>query len=140
MAKIKVTETYFREPEKISEDTFLSLKREISRNPNFEIDPNPETFSGHFSSDLKIIKICAVIILLGLIISLLFSNYPNDLADKLGGGVAAISSLVIAFAGLRMFFEGPSYSTYIKNKKDYFFRMKNVIKNTNSYREFVFNF
>ena len=139
MATIRYTKTYFNEPGRINEDTFYSLKQQLSRNPNFEIDPNPETFSQHFSGALKVLKICGSIAAVCLLFGLGLSKHAGDFWDNLAIP-AAICFLIIFFTGFQLLLEGPSYATYVKKKIDYFSRMKYAIQNTSSYREFCISF
>ena len=140
MATIRYTTTYFNEPGSINEDSYNQLKRELLRNPNFEIDPNPETFSQHFSSALRVIKICGIAVIVGAFIALALSSKPGDWADSLGATAAGIGSFIIIFAGIHLLLEGPSYATYVKKKTEYFSRMKYAIQATNSYSEFSKSF
>jgi hypothetical protein len=137
MATIRYTKTYFNKPNRINEEAYNAMKRELTRNANFEIDPNPETFSEHFSGSLKIIKICGIVIIACLFISFVLG------IDKRGDYIAApagIGVFVIIFTGIHLLLEGPSFATYVKEKTEYFSRMKYAIQNTNSYREFSLSF
>ncbi len=140
MATVRYTKTYFNEPGRINEDTFYSLKKELSRNPNFEIDPNPETFSEHFSGALKTIKICGIGGGIGIFVALVLSSGAGDWADSIGATAFGIGTLIIIFTGIHLLLEGPSFATYVKKKTEYFSRMKYAILNTNSYREFCISF
>jgi len=140
MPTIRYTKTFFKQPSRINEDTYDTLKRELIKNPNFEIDPNPETFSQHFKGSLKTIKVCGIIIIISLVLSLGFSDHAGDFFDKLAipGGICIFIIIFTAIPLLLM--EGPSYATYVKKKTEYFSRMKYGIQNTGSYREFCLSF
>ncbi len=140
MATIRYTKTYFNEPDPINKDTFLLLKEQLSRNPNFEIDPNPETFSERFGFTLKIIKICGIGGGIGIFLSLVLSSRAGDWADKIGAKAFMICTIVIIAIGIPLLLEGPSFATYVKRKTEYFSRMKYVIQNTDSYHEFCISF
>ena len=134
MGIIRYTKTYFNEPGRINEVTYQSLKIELNRNPNYKIDPNPETFSEHFSGILKVIKICG-----GVIVGALFFSFVLGI-DKRGdvlAPIAGIAFLILFFSLIPLFLEGPSYATYVKQKKEYYGRMKYAIQNTSSYYEFM---
>lgn len=131
MGTIRYTKTYFNEPGRINEETYHTIKRELLRNPNFEIDPNNETFSQHFSGLLKTIGIS-----FGLAIFCFGLFKDGNPMIAVGG----ISMMTFFFSLIYLFLEGPSYATFVKKKTDYFSRMKYAIQNTNSYREFSLSF
>ena len=128
MAVIRYTKTYFREPGLISEDTYNGIRGQLMRNPNAEVDPDPETFSQHFSGLLKTIGISFLLALF------CFGIFKDDSPMIAVGGISMLVSIVCLFY---LLLEGPSYATYVKQKKEYFARMKFAIKNTSSYWEFV---
>jgi hypothetical protein len=140
MATIRYTKTFFNEPDRISEEDYNSMKRVLCHNPNFEIDPNPETFSEHFSDSLKTIKICGIIMGIGAFIGGVLSK-GQDWALFVGMTMTLILGITpIMFTLYYLLLEGPSFATYLKKKKEYFSRMKYAILNTNSYREFSMTF
>jgi len=124
MAKINYTKTYFSSPGRISEEMYNGFKSQLRLNPNNEIDPNPTTFSEHFKGKLLIIGIS---FFLALFCFGVFEDGNPMIA--LGG----LSVLTFIGAAISLFLEGPSCATYIKEKKEYFSRMKYAIQNTNSY-------
>ena len=136
MAKINYTKTYFSSPGRISEEVYNGFKSKLKSNPNYEIDPNPTTFSEHFKGKLLTIAISIGLFLLGLLIT----------GDKKGDDISiwnpimGISALVAIISLIMLFLEGPSYATYIKEKQEYFSRMKYAIQNTNSYSDFISTF
>jgi hypothetical protein len=141
MIKVKYTETKFKEPNKIDETSYWLIKRELQKNRDFEIDRNHETFSEHFSDDLKILKYgFGISIPVGIIFLALGDNHSfNDSPVYTFFGVI----LTIIFFGSVMFLfmgkiglEGGSYATYLKTRKNYFDRMRNSIIESNSYSEF----
>jgi uncharacterized membrane protein len=145
MVKVKYTETKFNEPNKIDEGTYWLLKRELQKNRDFEIDNNPETFSEHFSEELKILKWgFGISIPVGLIMISLGDNraYSSSPIFILLGVIITIGffgSVLMLFAG-RIGLEGGSYATYLNTRKNYFNRMKNSINESNSYADFCSNF
>jgi len=129
MAKINYTKTYFSSPGRISEEVYNGFKSKLKSNPNYEIDPNPTTFSEHFKGNLLTIGISFIIMIVGF-------GAGEGITTAIGGFA------MIAFIGMliNLFLEGPSYATYIKEKKEYFSRMKYAIQNTNSYNDFISTF
>jgi len=137
MATVRYTKTYFREPGRISEEMYQSFKKELTRNPNSTIDPNPETFTQHFKPTLTALGICAGTILLWLMIETATNTTETfDFFDIFG--VIAIFGVVLI--PINLLLEGPSYATYVKQKDEYFSRLKYAIQNTSSYSEFVSSF
>lgn len=128
MAVIQYTKTYFTEPGRISEETYNEIRGILVRNPNSEVDPNPETFSQRFSGILKTIGI-------SFLIGLFCVGVGKD--NSLWVPVGAISFLTCFVFILLLLLEGPSYATYVKQKKEYFERMKYAIQNTSSYWEYA---
>lgn len=133
MATIRYTKTYFSEPGRISEEMYLNLKRELNKNPHFKIDPNPETFTDRHKGLLMTIAICAGLFVLGLIFT---ANMRGD-DSSIWNPIMGLSMLILIGSVIRLFLEGPSFATYIKQKEEYFSRMKFAIQNTSSYIEFV---
>lgn len=130
MARISYNRTYFVKPGVISEELYKNLRIQLNANSNLEIDPNPETFTKHFNGSFKTIGICVGLILIcGIIMG---NSNEGPLVPIMG-----ISVFIIIFTILYLILEGPSYATYIKDKKEYFDRMKYAIENTSNYREFV---
>src|SRR5689334_8611492 len=113
MARIRYTKTYFREPGSISEDLYQAFKVSVRNNPNFEIDPVPETFSQHFDGLLKTIGIAFFVALF------CFGIFEDGSPMIAIGGFAMVACI---FSIIYLFLEGPSYATYIKRKKEYFSR------------------
>ena len=136
MAIIHYIKTTFIEPGPISQETYLILKLEISRNPKYKISLNSETFWEHFRFELKIIKICGIGICLAILIGTLFAKKDNW-ADTLSAITFGLSFFVIICVIIRLGLEGPSFSDYLINKEKYISKMKNVILDTNSYSEFI---
>ncbi|WP_291100420.1 MULTISPECIES: hypothetical protein [unclassified Empedobacter] len=136
MAKINYTKTYFTTPGRISEEMYNGFKSQLKLNPNYEIDPNPTTFSEHFKGKLLTIAISIGLFLLGLLITA--DNKGDD--SSIWNPVMGISILIAIISIIMLFLEGPSYATYVKEKKEYFSRMKYAIQNSNSYNEFISTF
>lgn len=134
MATIRYTKTYFNPPSRINEDMYISFKKELTKNPNYVIDPNPETFTQRFKPTLTALGICAGVILLWLIVENATNTTETfDFFDIFG--VIAIFGVVLI--PINLLLEGPSFATYIKQKDEYFSRMKYAIQNTSSYSEFI---
>lgn len=144
MATIRYTKTYFNKPKRINEEAYNVLKRELIRNPNFELDPNPETFSEHFSGELKFLKWSAIYLIFFVIIYdplIEDNNLDGTFIDwilAIPAIIAGLGSFFTFFQGLLL--EGPSYATFLKEKSNYFSNMKYAIVNTNSYRDFCMTF
>lgn len=136
MAKINYTKTYFNPPQKISEGLYNTYKNEIKKNSSYNIDPNSTTFSERFKSQLRTIAIGTGLFILGLIIT--GDNKGSD--SSIWNPIMGISMITIIITIIILFLEAPSFATYIKQKEEYFTRMKYVIQNTNSYGEFIFAF
>lgn len=128
MARIKYTKTYFNPPQKISEELYNNINSELKLNSNYVIDPNPITFSEHFSSNIKTIGI-------SLFLAVLCFGIFEDGNPMIG--VGGISMIIFISSLIHLFLEGPSFATYIKQKEEYFTRMKYAIQNTNTYVDFV---
>jgi hypothetical protein len=137
MATVRYTKTYFNEPGRINEETFNSLKRELTRNPNFVIDPSLETFSQHFKGVLTAIKIAGGYFVLYLII---FGSKSDHDVPGVFNLLAGLSMLTIVFSGFNLLLEGRSYATYVKERKSYFDRMSYAISISNNYYEYIENF
>lgn len=143
MPIIRYTKTYFNEPGRIAEDAYLQLKRKLSADPDFEIDPNPETFSEHFKGSLNFLKwglgYCLVF---GLIYGAFFEHTDHE--DSAFRIILTIPAIIGGLGSFLIFIslllEGPSFATYIKEKKQYFSRMKYAIKNSSDYRTFYNSF
>ncbi|NCP61512.1 MAG: hypothetical protein GW839_14640 [Flavobacteriales bacterium] len=133
MAKINYTKTYFNPPQKISEGLYNTFKKELKNNSDYVIDPNPTTFSEHFKTKLTTIAVGVGLFILGLIIA--GDNKGSD--SSIWNPIMGISIVVAIFTTISLFLEGPSFATYIKQKEEYFIRMKYAIQNTNSYSDFV---
>jgi len=135
MARIRYTKTFFKEPGQISEEAYLIIKEQLSKNPSFEIDPDPKTFSDEFGDQFKISGFLFGLAILVIIIL--------NIADQTDSGWLAIPVFSIAI-GIGMivgvFLEGPSFATYIKDKKNYFSRLKYAIQSTSTYNEFLIMF
>jgi len=135
MATIHYTKTFFQSPSHISEDTYYSIKQELAKNPNFIIAEG-ETFSEHFSGLLTIIKIGLGASLLFVIAESLGMSERSVLFNLLAfcGGIGFLAALV---CGFNLMLEGPSFATYVKERDEYFSRMRYAIINSNTYNEFV---
>jgi hypothetical protein len=128
MATIRYTKTSFQEPGRVSEELYLSLKSQFTKNPNFKIDSNSETFSEHFSGLLMTLGISF------LIAVFCFGAFKDGNPMIVVGGI----SMTVCFScGIYLLLEGPSYATYIKKKTEYFNRLEYAIKNTSTYSEFL---
>lgn len=136
MARINYTKTYFNPPQKISEGLYNTVNRELKLNSNYVIDPNPTTFSEHFKTKLTTIAVGVSLFILGLIIA--GDNKGSD--SSIWNPIMGISIIVAIFTTISLFLEGPSFATYIKQKEEYFLKMKYAIQNTSSYGEFVSTF
>ncbi len=136
MATIRYTKTHFIPPSQITEETYLSFRRELQKNLGFKIDPNPETFTEKFSGQLKTIGISGGLFVLGLIIA----GGNRGGKTSIWNPIIGISIAVFIISILMLLLEGPSFATYIKQKEEYFERMEYAIKNTSSYYEFVNSF
>ena len=128
MGTIRYTKTHFNESERINEESYLNLKSLLLQNPDFEIDSNPETFTQHFSGRLKTIGIAIVVFFFS------FGLFEDGSPMIAVGGIAMV---VLFYSVLNLFLEGPSFATYVKQKKEYYERMKYAIRSSNSYMEFV---
>ncbi len=135
MARIRYTKTYFQTPSRISEDVYYELKKELSRNPNFDIAQG-ETFSQHFKGSLTAIKIGLGVFIVILIISTALDMDTGTAGDRFGF-FAGIGFLVALVNGIYLMLEGPSYATFIKKSNEYFSRMKYAIINSSNYNEFI---
>ena len=131
MAIISYTKTNFREPARISENSYSQLRLKILRNPEMDIDPSPETFSQHFKGALMTILVSFFLFIF------CFGVFKEGSPMIFIGGISMCAFLFFSFM---LLIEGPSYATYIKQKKEYFLRMKYAIQNTTSYYEFVNTF
>jgi hypothetical protein len=139
MAHIRYIKASFVEPKQLDQKIYLFIKQQISSDPNFVIDPNPETFWEHFSSYLQIMKICIIIGTLGIFLGFVFATKSNW-ADTIASIGFGLSSFVFIFTILILSLEGRSFADYLKKKKEYFFKMKNTIQHAKSYSEFVLLF
>jgi hypothetical protein len=129
MATVRYTKTFFNEPGRINEETFNSLKRELTRNPNFEIDKDLESFSEHFKTTLRVAGISFIIMITGF-------SLGEGITTAIGG-FAMIAFLGTAF---NLLLEGRSYATYVKERKKYFDKMSYAISISNTYYEYIENF
>lgn len=129
MGTIQYQKTYFSPPPRIDEQTFLALKNEFNRNPDYIIDKDFKTFSEHFKTNLRVIGISFLIMITGF-------SLGEGITTAIGGFA------MIAFIGtsLNLLLEGRSYATYVKNRKNYFDRMSYAVTISNSYPEYIENF
>lgn len=131
MPVIQYEKTIFRMPSRISEETYNEIRAQLMRNPNYEVDPNPETFSEHFSGLLMTTGISFLLFAIGFLV------FQDDNPMVAVGG---ISMIVFFICLIYLFLEGPSFASYIKEKKQYYGRMKHTIQISSSYKEFVIRF
>jgi hypothetical protein len=137
MPTVTYTTTRFREPGIISEEMYNKAKEQLKMNPDFEIDPNFETFSQHFKVSLTTITICLIVGVLCLLIGLTSTSHTGDFGDMLAIPCGICFLIVIICSVFVLLPEGPSYATYAKKHEEYFDRMKYAIKNSSSYSEFI---
>ncbi len=135
MATIRYTKTFFQTPSRINEATYYSIKQELNKNPDF-IVAEGETFSEHFSGSLTTIKIGLGACVLLFVISVALGMDTGKAGDAFGffAGIGFLAALV---SGINLMLEGPSFATYVKNREEYFSRMKYAIINSNTYGEFL---
>lgn len=127
--RIQYTKTKFLRPKTISKPDYLSIKNLLTTNPNASIDSNPEKFTDEFGGRLKVIAICAVLTVIGL---LLDSMEPNALLY-----ICFMGMLVGSIFLVMLFLEAPSFATYLKNKINYFDLLRKAVIKSNSYEEFL---
>lgn len=137
MRTVTYTKSYFVAPNRISQDMYHSLKSELRQDPSFKIDKNSKTFSEHFNISLTILKIAIVTIVFCLVLSM---GLKIDEKGSFLAFPAGVSVLAIIPCTIHLLTEGPSYATYIKNRDEYFARMKYAILNTSDYKEFTTTF
>lgn len=126
---IRYEKTYFKKPPEINQETFFALKREFNNNPNYIIDKNPDSFSQHFQGHLIVICICLPLGFIGF-------SMGEGVTTAIGG----FSMLAFLIALIRLLMEGPSYATYVKERKDYFDRMSYAVTVSENYLQFRQNF
>ena len=127
MPKIKYIKTSFRVPGMLTQLEYLKLKNQLSVNPSTQLDTNFESFFEHF-------KTMYVFFTIGLISLLGVALFQGTFMVAVFG----LSSFIGCGVGLLgLVLEGPSYSTYLKDRKNYFERLKYFIVNSNSYSEFI---
>jgi hypothetical protein len=127
--EVNYQKTHFKRPPKINEETFVSLKNEFNKNSNFHIDKKNETFSEHFSTKLIIIVVSFIIMIGGF-------SLGEGITTAIGG-FAMLTFLVVL---IRLLLEGPSYATYVKERRSYFERMTYAIKTSDTYIEYIDKF
>ena len=127
--EINYQRTQFKRPFKINEETFVSLKNEFNENPSFHIDKKNETFSEHFSTKLIIIVVSFIIMISGF-------SLGEGITTAIGG-FAMLTFLIVL---IRLLLEGPSYASYVKERRSYFERMTYALKTSNTYSEYVDKF
>lgn len=140
MITITQTKTFFQKPPRISQEEYQGLRYKLLKEPSFKIDASAETFSQHFSKELRFLGwAIGYSVFYGIIYPVIKSN------DLESSPIFYVLAMAAVIAGLGIFFvlvfilmmDGPSYATYIKDRKSYFDRMELLIKSTNSYSEFV---
>jgi hypothetical protein len=129
--------TYFNPPAIPDEAVFTILKSEISKNPQFEIDKDFESFSQHFKGLLTAIKIAGGYFLLYLVFC--GGKSENEVAGVFNL-LAGLSMMTLFFCGIFLLLEGRSYATYLKDRKNYYDGLKYLINISNNYQEFRENF
>lgn len=137
--RMTITKTTFVEPEPISFEIYIKIKNVILSNPDIDISPQSESFSEHFSLELRTIRTCVILILIAGFISFVL-GIDNTIMNIIDGAIGFISIWILFITGIQLLSDGPSYATFLKNKKDYFDRMKYAIQNTYSYDEFFNSF
>jgi hypothetical protein len=143
MPIVSYTKTSFIAPDPISEEVYLQIKRKINSDPEFNIDPSPETFSEHFKSSLSFIKWgLGYCFAWALVYSAFFEkniekDSPVVIIFNIPAIVGGLGSLIAIF---NLLLEGPSFATYVKEKENYFNRLKYAIKNSKDYRDFATQF
>lgn len=124
---ISYSTTSFREPDRISEQTYHAIKQLLKNSPHKNLDPEPETFTKHFGGSLKFIGISFIVMLLGF-------GFGEGTPFMIIGGISMIAWFISIFY---LILEGPSYATYLKKKKEYFERLKYAIMNSTDYYSFI---
>lgn len=135
-ARMTVTTTTFVEPNPISYELYQNIKTVVKSNPDIDISPKSESFSEHFSFELKFIRTCIILILIAGFISFVL-GIDNTVMNIIDGAIGFICLWGLVIMSIQLLSDGPSYATFLKNKKDYFDRMKYAIQCTNSYEEFT---
>lgn len=134
MGTIRYTKTAFNKPMPIGFEQYKKFKDEIDSNPSFEIVPEGETFSEHFSGFFMWIGISVVgCPLLAMMADACGKNSTLSI-------ILVIPCVILFFVGFmtvfQLFLEGPSFARYKKQKRNYFNKMKLAISKSSSYSEF----
>lgn len=131
--KIEYTTTTFNRPI-VGRQDYEELKNILSKDPHSEIEPKSETITERFSDSIKLLKICGICLIIGMIGTEMYG-------DGIFVFVLGISSLGLLFSLIMFLFQAPSYATFINKKKAFFDELKTAVINTNSFDQFdlVFN-
>lgn len=126
MIKINYEKISFIEPGKIDEKTFLKIKKELEKNPNYNIDKEYVSFYEKYKTNFLYILIGIIVIIIGEIFNLVYLGL-------IGGFI------ILMFIG-ELFLEGRSYASYAKERKEYYDKMTYSITISKKYEEYISNF
>jgi len=142
--RIKYTTTHFQRPRRIDQETYFSIKQEILKNPDFNIDISPITISERFKSEFKFLKYSFIYLVFFIIILTNFYNGGHDKKDDpfrifitIPAIIAGVGSFVTIFF---LFLTAPSYANYLKDKRNYFESMRVAITQSSDYADFCSSF
>ncbi|MHA4807328.1 hypothetical protein ACX0G9_04455 [Flavitalea flava] len=143
MTIIAYKKVQFREPDKISESTYIYYKQLLSEDPNVELTNAPLNFIGHFSRTFRnLLWLLAACLLLSLMQACFF-NPSFRKPDAISLTILVIT-LIIGFIALglllQVLLEGPSYASFLKDSSRYFDHMKEAIRNSQDYPNFMNGF
>jgi len=137
MAKFTTIKYTFVEPESISERGYNELRLKLQNDPTFSlIDPN-DTITKEFSGFFKFLYIALICLPIGLILALF--EVENTFLMAIG----VICLMLPFFAILSLLMNSPtfsSYAGYLRKKRNYFRKMEDTIKKSNSYSDFILKF
>lgn len=135
MAYIEYTTTKFVKPQPIGENEYRQFKRELDKNPDYEIIPEGESFTEHFEGDFKWIGIGLGGGFLLMMIGCELLDGSNWLAlFMMPGSLLFLGGIGKIF---RLFLEAPSFAKFKRQKRNHFENMKTAIQQTDTYDDFV---
>jgi len=131
MRTVTYTKTSFRYPDKISEQEYNNILSKLRQNSNYNILEQAETFSTHFKIELRT---------MGISVGVMILLIPFMEKQGITVLIFAVCFLSLFGMGISLLTEGPSFATYVKQRDEYFDKMKYAILNSSSYTHFVNTF
>ncbi|MBC8033246.1 MAG: hypothetical protein H7Y03_03815 [Chitinophagaceae bacterium] len=144
MATIIYVKHHFKKPPTVTAEQYAEFKRQLALNPNAVIDPSHKiTFTRHYKKRLLwLLSGLLMAVITYFVFNAVYPERPDSFMLNrfllfspvfIGGAI-----VFITVGGLLL--EGPSFATYVMDRKRYFDRMANTIMNSADYPAFYNSF